>query len=63
MLADISRAKIVWFSQSIRELLCIRENCIIVLPVNNSRGVVRWLLGPHVCLDVINDTHQGDPIS
>jgi len=27
--------------------LYIRENCIIVLPVNILTGLARWLVGPH----------------
>jgi len=37
---EMHTAKIGWFHQSIAEL-CIGENCIIVLSVNNSR-VSSW---------------------
>jgi len=43
-LADISTAKISWFRWSVTELR-IRENCIIVLPVNNSWVWHAGLLG------------------
>ena len=42
---DISTAKIIRFHTSSTKL-CMRENYIIVLPVNIFMGVVRRLLGP-----------------
>jgi len=45
MVEGISTAKIVQFHASSTKLR-MRENCIIVLPVNILTGVACWLLGP-----------------
>jgi len=55
--AGICTTKIVWFYTSTTKLR-IRENFILVLPVNILTGVERRLLGPHntratVCLDTV----------
>jgi len=46
MVEGISTAKIVRFRTSSTKLH-MRENCIIVLPVNTFTGVAHHLLGPH----------------
>ena len=48
----ISTVKIVRFRTSITKLH-IRENCIVVLPVNILTGVMHRLLGPHDTLPCV----------
>jgi len=48
-LEGISTAKIVWFRTKLR----IRENHIVVLPVNILMGVAYQLLGPHNTLPCV----------